>query len=57
MAKKSKSDLPSWRIILIRKKGEALSTVKAKDAASAIEAYAKAHDRDPKRLMALRIEE
>lgn len=58
MAKKTATNaLPRWELIRIAKKGQRLAIVRAKDAESAIEDYAKAHGEDPKRMMAIRIEE
>jgi len=62
MARKSKpkDKLPSWRIVLIRKKGERLGTVSAPDAdaaiAKAIEVFA-VEERYHKRLTAVRVVE
>lgn len=49
--------LPSWRIVAIRKKGERVAVIAAKDAQAAIEKAAELYGLDPKRLMALRMEE
>lgn len=52
--------LPSWRVTLIRKKGEPIATVAAPDAeaavAKAIELYA-IEERYHQRLMAVRVQE